>query len=130
MPQRLAAIATRALARTSHEQAFHFANGTVSYSLAEFATHLRTVDAGTVQYHRGHFHYWVDGVLGDKTLATRLRMLGERPDLAGETLREAFANAVDTRLETLERETGALKTHRSETHRGKGPRNVPVRRRK
>ena len=126
MVQKLANIAEKAFQPCSYEQAFRFANGTVSHTLPEFCDHLRSVDVGTLEYHRGHFHFWIHDVLGDKTLATRIKMLGERRELRGEELRENLVGTLDERLTVLEAQTGQK---RARSTKSKNARSVPVRRR-
>lgn len=129
MVQKLATLAEKAFQPCAPERAFRFSNGAAAHTLAEFRDHLQGADLGTLQYHRNHYHHWIHDVLGDKTLATRVKMLGERRELHGDAYKEQIVDTVEERLAVLERELGPKRSRSASSGKAKTARDVPVRRR-
>ena len=78
----------------SFEKGFHFFTNSMNYtgiaatSLFEFAEKLQIVNAQSVEYHlrRQDFQIWINDVIGDFELATRISYLDKR--LSPENLRK------------------------------------------
>jgi len=72
------------------------------HSLEEFHSALKTVDVKSVEFHteRGDFERWIRHVVGDDTLADRLRAIANQK-LSGEPLRKKTTNVVEQRIKEL-----------------------------
>lgn len=72
------------------------------HSLDEFFSALKTVDASSLEFHneRGDFERWIRHVIGDSTLADRLKETANQR-LNGETLRKKTLNVVEQRIKEL-----------------------------
>jgi alpha-amylase len=72
------------------------------HSLDEFCSALMVIDVQSVEFHaeRGDFGRWIGQVVGDETLADRLRKLS-REKLKGAALRKRLVNAVERRISEL-----------------------------
>jgi alpha-amylase len=71
-------------------------------SLDEFLSALKTVDVKSIEFHteRGDFERWIRQVVGDDTLADKLRDLTDQ-GLMGKPLREKMAILVEQRIKEL-----------------------------
>lgn len=77
--------------------------GLVVYSLSEFKSALKHVEAASVEFHveRGDFERWIRHIVGDNTLADEFtKVAGEK--LAGEKLRKRLLATVENRVKDLE----------------------------
>ena len=72
------------------------------HSLDEFFSALKTVDASSLEFHneRGDFERWIRHVIGDSTLADRLKETANQR-LNSETLRKKTLNVVEQRIKEL-----------------------------
>ena len=90
--------AKRILSEVQPEKAFWINNGPVLKSLGEFAQAAKKLSPSQFAHHasqqRNDFAKWVDEVIGDSTLAKRLRAL-KSP--------EAVSKAVGMRVEALKK---------------------------
>jgi len=72
------------------------------HSLDEFFSALKAVDASSLEFHneRGDFERWIRHVIGDSTLADRLKETANQR-LNGEILRKKTLNVVEQRIKEL-----------------------------
>jgi len=72
-------------------------------SLDEFLSALKTVKVKSIEFHkeRGDFERWIRQVVGDDTLADKLRALTDEK-LSGEKLRTKILGVVEQRIKELE----------------------------
>ena len=72
------------------------------HSLDEFFSALKNVDASSLEFHneRGDFERWIRHVVGDSTLADKLREIANQR-LNGEVLRKKTLNVVEQRTKEL-----------------------------
>jgi alpha-amylase len=72
------------------------------HSLDEFFSALKAVDASSLEFHneRGDFERWIRHVVGDSTLADKLREIANQR-LNGEVLRKKTLNVVEQRTKEL-----------------------------
>jgi len=72
------------------------------HSLEGFSSALHSVDVKSVEFHneRGDFERWIRHVVGDNTLADRLREVAAQM-LVGENLRKKTINVVELRIKEL-----------------------------
>ena len=85
---------------------FARSSGLTVYSLAEFASMLKTVDASSIVFHaeKGDFERWIRQVVGDNELADDIAAIrGTKKRLKGEVLREKLVAVVDKRIKHLEK---------------------------
>jgi hypothetical protein len=102
------------LSSVSFEKGFHFFldhesyTGITAISLFEFVEKLEIVNIRSVEYHfrRHDFQRWINDVIGDVELATRIASLNNK--LSGETLRTQIIEVVQKRLNRLERLAGGM----------------------
>lgn len=100
---------SRILEPVSSDRAFYFYAeigrplGLVANSLKEFGALLKTVEAGSLEFHlwREDFEKWVL-MLGDGELVKSIAKLREKK-LAGEKLRTELVRIVQTRVRQLQR---------------------------
>ena len=91
------------------EKGFHFFmdsreyTGITSTSLSEFEEKLKIVNARSVEYHfrRQDFQRWINYVIGDVELATRIARLNKQ--LSSENLRKELLKIVRKRIRELEK---------------------------
>jgi len=101
-------VARRTLRAFPAERAFTFfyefarPTQTTVHSLEEFNSALKDVDVTSIEFHteRGDFERWIRHVIGDNTLADKLRDAVKR-ELGGEILRKRIVNAVELRIKEL-----------------------------
>jgi predicted transcriptional regulator len=74
--------------------------GASAWSLKEFYEAIRTIDAGSLEFHlyREDFTNWVQDVVGDEVLATELENV-RQSELRGESLRKRLAAAIEKRYD-------------------------------
>ncbi len=83
-------------------QEFRFVNGQAARSLEEFHGILRDIPTQIVDYHRGHFGYWLHDIIADPELAERVSALANsRAD--GERFRGMVRDLVSERLHRARR---------------------------
>jgi alpha-amylase len=95
------------------EKGFHFFTGNREYtgitstSLSEFEEKLKIVNARSVEYHfrRQDFQRWINYVIGDVELATRIARLNKQ--LSSENLRKELLKIVRKRIRELEKLIGS-----------------------
>jgi hypothetical protein len=77
--------------------------GKKALSLKDFAKMLRVVDVQSINFHfsRGDFWRWIQFILGDVDLSTRIN--GIPQDTRGEKLRSALIKAVNKRIDELKK---------------------------
>jgi hypothetical protein len=98
---------TTVLRIVSRHEGFHFyqgpddPTGRIAVSLEEFAEKLKHVDVRSINYHykRRDFSKWVQNVLSDHKLATKLSRI--QRDSHGEKLRTKLLRLVQNRLSEL-----------------------------
>jgi alpha-amylase len=96
------------------EKGFHFFmdsreyTGITSTSLSEFDEKLKIVNARSVEYHfrRQDFQRWINYVIGDVELATRIARLDKQ--LSSENLRKELLKIVRKRIRELEKLIGSF----------------------
>ena len=94
------------------EEGFHFFEarrkytGITSTSLSEFEEKLKIVNARSVEHHfrRQDFQRWINYVIGDVELATRIARLNKQ--LSSENLRKELLKIVRKRIRELEKLIG------------------------
>jgi len=99
---------SRILRSLPREKAFYFFTSIGNYtgdsgaSLKEFLEKICEVDVKSVEFHfhRGDFQKWIDEVLGDKELATKVQALGNL-GFSGTMLRNRLYNIVAQRYKEL-----------------------------
>jgi hypothetical protein len=97
------------LRSVTFEKGFHFFTNSRHYtgitatSLFEFAEKLKIVSAQSVEYHfhRQDFQRWINDVIGDGELATRMARLDTQ--LSSENLRKELLKIVRKRMRELEK---------------------------
>jgi len=72
-------------------------------SLNDFAKMLRVVDVQSIDFHfsRGDFRRWIQFIIGDVDLATRINRIPQ--DTRGEKLRSYLIRAVNERISELKK---------------------------
>jgi alpha-amylase len=72
------------------------------HSLDEFRSALKVIEIESIEFHvaRGDFERWIKQVVGDETLANRLKDL-PKEKLSGVTLRNRVVNVVERRINEL-----------------------------
>jgi len=91
------------------EKGFHFFTNSMDYtgitatSLFEFEEKLKIVSAESVEYHfrRQDFQKWINDVIGDVELATRIARLDTQ--LSSENLRKELLKIVRKRIREVEK---------------------------
>lgn len=110
-------VARRMLRVISPEQGFTFFYEfarpayTTVLSLEEFSTALKTIDPVSIEFHieRGDFERWIRHVVGDNTLADKLRETANQSRLP-EIRRTKVINAVELRIKDLKAVAKATKS--------------------
>ncbi len=105
----LRVVASNILRNVPPQNAFYFyraiatPTGAAARNLPDFLGVLNTIDVTSLQFHlgRGDFENWLK-MLGDDTLAKQISALRERK-LRGEDLRIQLVDAVQTRLDSLQK---------------------------
>jgi hypothetical protein len=77
--------------------------GKNAVSLKDFLKVLRSVDVQSIDFHfgRGDFRRWIQLILGDVELSTRINRIPQ--DMRGEKLRNYLVKAVDERIKELKK---------------------------
>ncbi len=97
------------LRSVTFEKGFHFFTNSRGYtgitatSLFKFAEKLKIVSAESVEYHvrRQDFQRWINDVIGDSELATRIARLDTQ--LSSENLRKELLKIVRKRIREVEK---------------------------
>ena len=103
------ALALRILRTVHNHEGFWFYvapgdyTGVSAMSLKDFAKKLRVVDVQSIDFHfsRGDFRRWIQFILGDIDLSTRINRIPQ--DTRGEKLRGYLLRVVNERLIELKR---------------------------
>jgi hypothetical protein len=96
------------------EKGFHFFNTNMDYtgitatSLCEFEEKLKIISVQSVEYHfhRQDFRKWINNIIGDDELATRITRLDTH--LASEELRKELLKILQQRLREVATLYGAV----------------------
>lgn len=82
------------------DQAFRFRNGDHARSLQEFVDVLQKLPADDVDYHRNHYHHWLNDVVGDEGFARRVE-LHAQGGMDADELRRTIVDLGSNRLDEL-----------------------------
>jgi alpha-amylase len=102
-------LASRILRTVHNHEGFLFYNAPGDYtgknatSLKDFAKMLQVIDVQSIDFHfsRGDFRRWIQFILGDVDLATRINRIPQ--DTRGEKLRGYLLSVVNERIIELKR---------------------------
>jgi len=101
--------ASKILRRVHNHEGFWFYNALGDYtgknarSLKDFAKKLQVIDVQSIDFHfsRGDFRRWIQFILGDVDLSTRINRIPQ--DTRGEKLRGYLLRVVNERLSELKK---------------------------